>query len=181
MRRKNDFCITTRLITALVASMVTFTVVAQAPSPRPRLVVGIMIDGLREDYLDLLKGYFGEDGFKRIMRDGVMFEDVNYGTAVDVAAATAMIYTGSSPAINGIPAAMVYDTEKRISYPIVLDPTKIGNYTDETYSPKAIKVSTLSDEVRIDGGGLGNVYSVATSAPQSIILAGHAGNQCILD
>lgn len=176
MRRKNDFCITTRLITALVASMVTFTVVAQAPSPRPRLVVGIMIDGLREDYLDLLKGYFGEDGFKRIMRDGVMFEDVNYGTAVDVAAATAMIYTGSSPAINGIPAAMVYDTEKRISYPIVLDPTKIGNYTDETYSPKAIKVSTLSDEVRIDGGGLGNVYSVATSAPQSIILAGHAGN-----
>jgi len=64
--------------------MVTFTVVAQAPSPRPRLVVGIMIDGLREDYLDLLKGYFGEDGFKRIMRDGVMFEDVNYGTAVDV-------------------------------------------------------------------------------------------------
>ncbi len=156
--------------------MFTLNVVAQAPSPRPRLVVGIMIDGLREDYLDLLKGYFGEDGFKRIMRDGVMFEDVNYGTAIDVAAATAMIYTGSSPAINGIPAAMVYDPENKRSYPIVLDPSEIGNYTDETYSPKAIKVSTLSDEVRIDGAGFGNVYAIAPSAPQSIILAGHAGN-----
>lgn len=156
--------------------MVTFTVVAQAPSPRPKLVVGIMIDGLRDDYIDLLKGYFGEDGFKRIMRDGVMFENVDFGTPLDVAAATAMIYTGSSPAVNGIPAAVVYDPEKKISYPIVLDPSKIGNYTDETYSPKPLKVSNLSDEVRIDGGGFGNVYSIAPSAPQSIVMSGHAAN-----
>ena len=70
MRRKNDPRLTGRIITALIASMVTFTVVAQAPAPRPKLVVGIMIDGLREDYLDLLKGYFGENGFKRLMKDG---------------------------------------------------------------------------------------------------------------
>ena len=176
MRRKNDPRLTGRIITALVASMVTFTVVAQAPAPRPKLVVGIMIDGLREDYLDLLKGYFGENGFKRLMKDGVMFDNVNYGTAVDATAATAMIYTGSAPAVNGIPAAMVYDPENKRSYPIVLDPSKIGNYTDETYSPKPIRVSTLADEVRIDGGGFGAVHSIAPSAPQAIVLSGHAGN-----
>lgn len=176
MRRKNDPRLTGRIITALIASMVTFTVVAQVPAPRPKLVVGIMIDGLREDYLDLLKGYFGENGFKRLMKDGVMFDNVNYGTAVDATAATAMIYTGSAPAVNGIPAAMVYDPENKRSYPIVLDPSKIGNYTDETYSPKPIRVSTLADEVRIDGGGFGAVHSVAPSAPQAIVLSGHAGN-----
>ena len=128
MRRKKDPRITVRLVTALIASMVTLSVAAQAPSPRPKLVVGIVIDGLREDYLDLLKGYFGENGFKLLMRDGVMLDNVNYGTAL------------------------------------------------ETYSPKSIRVSTLSDEVRIDGGGIGNVYSVAPSPSQSIILAGHAGN-----
>ncbi len=176
MRRKKDPRITVRLVTALIASMVTLSVAAQAPSPRPKLVVGIVIDGLREDYLDLLKGYFGENGFKLLMRDGVMLDNVNYGTALDATAATAMIYSGASPSVNGIPAAFVYDAEMRRQYPIVLDPSQIGNYTDETYSPKSIRVSTLSDEVRIDGGGIGNVYSVAPSPSQSIILAGHAGN-----
>jgi hypothetical protein len=176
MRKKNDTFITSRLITALVASMVTFTVVAQAPTPRPKLVVGIMIDGLREDYLDLLKGYFGNDGFARLMRDGVMFDNVNYGTAMDATAASAVIFSGASPAVNGIPAAFVYDSENRRNYPIVLDPSKIGNYTDETYSPKPIRVSTLADEVRIDGSGFGNVYAVSPSPTQSIVLAGHAGN-----
>ena len=91
MRRKKDPRITVRLVTALIASMVTLSVAAQAPSPRPKLVVGIVIDGLREDYLDLLKGYFGENGFKLLMRDGVMLDNVNYGTALDATAATAMI------------------------------------------------------------------------------------------
>ena len=70
MRKKTDTSITIRLATLLVASMVSLTLAAQAPSPRPKLVVGIVVDGLREDYIDLLKGYFGPDGFRRLMRDG---------------------------------------------------------------------------------------------------------------
>ena len=94
MRRKKDPRITVRLVTALIAS----------------LVVGIVIDGLREDYLDLLKGYFGENGFKLLMRDGVMLDNVNYGTALDATAATAMIYSGASPSVNGTP---LYSTPRR--------------------------------------------------------------------
>ncbi len=178
MRKKVDTIIASRLATILVASLVSLTVAAQtqAPSPRPRLVVGIMVDGLREDYLDLLKGYFGPDGFRRLMRDGVMLDNVDFGTYVDPAAATAIIYSGASASINGIPATFVYDNTGKRERSILLDPDQIGNYTDETFSPKAIRVSTLSDEVRIDGGGIGSVYSVAPSAEQSIILAGHAGN-----
>jgi hypothetical protein len=156
--------------------MVGLTLAAQMPSARPRLVVGIVVDGLREDYIDLLKGYFGPDGFRRLMRDGVMIDNVDFGTYVDPTAATAIIYSGASSSINGIPATFVYDEAGRREHSIVLDPDKIGNYTDETYSPKSIRVSTLSDEVRIDGGGIGNVYSIAPQAAQSIVLAGHAAN-----
>lgn len=174
--RNKERSLTNRIAFAIVASMVTMTTVAQAPAKRPSLVVGIMIDGLREDYLELLKGYFSEGGFKRLMRDGAVLDNVNYGTGVDAAAATAMIYTGAPASVNGIPAQIVYDPEKKRSYPILLDPSKIGNFTNETYSPAALLVSTLSDEIRIDDNGMGYVYSISPDATQSILMAGHAGN-----
>lgn len=179
MLKKNEPHLTRRLLSVLLASMVTLTVVGQVPGARPKLVVGIMVDGLREDYLDLLKGYFGEGGFKRLMQDGVMLDNVNYGTFMDATAATAIVYSGTSPAVNGIPSAVVYDPENKRSYPIVLDRSQIGNLAEEIFSPKALTVSTLSDEVRIDGAGFGNVYSIASSAPQSIVMAGHAGNSAL--
>ena len=83
MLKTNEPHLTRRLLSVLLASMVTLTVVGQPPVSRPKLVVGIMIDGLREDYLDLLKGYFGEGGFNRLMQEGVMLENVNYGTFMD--------------------------------------------------------------------------------------------------
>lgn len=174
MRKENR--ITNRLVLAIVASMVTMGIVAQAPAKRPTLVVGIMVDGLRDDYLRLLKDYFGEGGFKRLMREGVTFENVEYGPRVDRASATAMIFTGTTASVNGISASMIYNTEQKRCHSVLLDHSKIGNYTDETYSPSALLVSTLADEIRIDGGGTGYVYSISPDATQAIIMAGHAGN-----
>ncbi len=176
MRRKKEQRLSARIATVLVASMVSLTIVAQAPSPRPKLVVGIMIDGLRDDYIELLKGYFGEGGFKRLLRDGVVLENVEYGTQVDATTATAMIFSGAPASVNGIPTAMVYDSDTRRQRSIFFDTSTIGNYTDETLSPQALVVSTLSDEIRIDGGGIGSVYAIAPDASQSIVMAGHAGN-----
>lgn len=172
----HDSRLSRRLLTALIASMVSFTVVGQSAPSRPRLVVGIMIDGLRDDYLDLLRDYFGDGGFKRLMDEGVMFETVNYGTYLDPAAATAMVYTGTSPEVNGIPAGTIYDPELRRSYSVMHDREATGDFSDATFTPKAITASTLSDEVRVDGAGFGSVYSIAPVAEQAIIMAGHAGN-----
>ncbi len=84
--------------------------------------------------------------------------------------------TGAAPGVNGIPAERVWDRETKSDYPILLDPAKIGNFTDETFSPKALKVSTVSDEIRMTDEGIGLVHSVAPDAQVAIILAGHAGN-----
>lgn len=168
--------IASRLMLALLASVVSLSLSSQTQPQRPTLVVGIMVDGLREDYLELLKDYFGEGGFKRLMTEGVMIENVDYGPGSDCTSATAIIYTGTTPSVNGIGSSTAFDREKKSVYPVFLDRTKIGNYTDETYSPAALLVSTLSDEIRIDGGGTGYVYSISPDASQSIVMAGHAGN-----
>lgn len=135
-----------------------------------------MVEGLNDEYLTLLDDYLTEGGFKHLMRDGAMIANLDYGPGVDPAAATAMIFTGAAPSVNGIPAATVYDRIKRRGRNILLDSATIGNFTNETYSPKAVRVSTLSDEVRLDAAGTGWVYSVAADPVQAIIMAGHAGN-----
>lgn len=161
----------------LVAAFATITVQAQqAPQKRPHLVVGIVVDGLSADYLDLLRDHFGEGGFRRLMEQGVTISDMDYGTPLDAAAATAVVFTGASPSVNGVSTAGIYDPEShRVSSPLH-DPESIGNFTDETISPRKLTASTIADELRIDAGGLGYVYSLAPEAAQAVIMAGHAGN-----
>jgi len=174
--------ITSSVAGLLVAAFSVITVTAQTPSApqaqgkRPALVVGIVVEGLTMDYLELLRSHFTEGGFRRLMEKGVTITDLDFGTPLDGAAATAMLYTGASPAVNGIPAATIYNAETKRPAPVLLDAETIGNFTDETLSPKALTASTLADELRIDVGGLGYVYSIAPDPAEAIILAGHTGN-----
>ena len=166
-----------RLVTSILASMVAISAMSQTSGERPQLVVKIMIDQLRGDYIELLQDYFGEAGFKRLISKGACFENLDFNIdKVDIVSGTAMIVTGTYPRINGLTAEHVYDVHKRIEQDILTDPTKMGNFTSEKLSPKALKVSTVSDELKINGDGFGCVYSIAPDAQQAIILAGHAGN-----
>lgn len=143
---------------------------------RPRLVVGIVVEGLTMDGIELLRPLFSADGINRLLNNGVTITDLDFGTQLDGAAATTMLFTGASPRLNGIPAAEIYDRELRKAQSPLLDPETIGNFTDETLSPKAICTTTLGDELRIDGGGLAYVYSIALDPIQAMAMAGHAGN-----
>ena len=165
-----------RLAAALAASLVTFTLSARTPSERPGLVVGITIEGLSEDYIDLLCDYFGKEGFQRLTDSGVVVSDLEYGPGIDATAATAMLVTGAPASISGVQSGSVFDTATLRSRPVLLDPSTIGNFTTETYSPEALCVSTLSDELRVAGGGIGRSYAIAPEPQQAILLAGHAGN-----
>ena len=173
--------ITARVACAIVASMVSLGITA-ATAPdlrlpkRPTLVVGIFVEGLQSDCLDLLRGNFGEGGFKRLLDSGVSIENVDFGPGIDATAATAMLISGSAPSVNGIPAAKVYSVEKKADHPVLLSASKIGNYSDAAFTPEPLLVSTLSDEIRIADGGIGQVHAIAPDAQIAIILAGHAGN-----
>lgn len=168
-----------RIVIAMLASMVSMVAVAHDEARRPQLVVGIVIDGLDQQYIDLLRSHFGDDGFNRLLRDGVFVPNADYGTALDATAATAMLMTGAAPATNGVPAAMVFDRDALRPVEVMKDGDEMGNFTTQGYSPRRLLASTIADEARIAGGGVTHVYSVAPDAAQAVILAGHSANCAI--
>lgn len=167
-----------RLAAAMVATIVTLSVSAQpnGVTPRPKLVVGIMVDGMSMDYIELLKSYFGEDGLKRVLNQGVTLTDIDYGTPLDRTASTAMIYTGAEPSVSGIGSAHHYDRETHRLMPVFFKGENPGDFSDETYSPESMMVSTLTDELKIDGGGLGYAHTISPDPLQAIAMAGHTSN-----
>lgn len=163
----------------MIFSLVALSALSQGSGQRPTLVIGITIDQLRTDYLDLLQSHFGNDGFRRLMREGIFVRNAVFNTAVlDKVSASAILQTGAYPHVNGITAGTVFSDALGLNgeTPILKDAKYIGNATDETYSPVALKVSTISDELKMDNNGIGLVYSIAPDAQQAIILAGHAAN-----
>lgn len=169
-----------RIITSVLFGLVGLNTVMMADASRPRLVVGIVVDQLRSDYLEYLRDLFGEKGFNRLMKDGVYLRDVDFKASnLDAVSATAMLYTGNYPVATGVPASLVYKPLSKTTGKPLEDPAAIGNFTTETFSPAALRLSTISDEVAIDGAGVSAVYAIAPDPQQAVIMAGHAGNCAI--
>ncbi len=166
-----------KLLTSVLCGIVGISTVVMADPSRPRLVVGIMVDQLRTDYIDFLSSRFGKDGFNLLKNQGLYLKNVDYNVRdLDIVNSTAIVYTGNYASASGIPAEKVYDQASKYPQPILHDPATIGNFTNETYSPAGLRLSTISDELAVDGVGLGAIYSVAPDPMQSIIMAGHGGN-----
>lgn len=172
--------VSSKLLFTLIATLAMLgasTPAQGAPTgERPSLVVGIVVEGLNEDYLNELQNRFGPGGFKRLMGSSLIVDQIDYGTFLDPAAATAMIYSGAAPIVNGIPAAHTFDLRRQHARSILSDSTQLGNFTSQLLSPKPLLVSTLTDELKIDGNGASYAYSLAADPQQAIIMAGHAGN-----
>ncbi len=167
--------LTTRIVSLLVASMAVISASAgsddalrRGVAPRPSLVVGIVVEGLDGDYVRLLRDRFGEGGFNRLISEGVTFENIDFGPGLDSQAAAALVMTGASAGVNGIPSATVYDAATRTEKPVLEVST--------SYTPSQLLVSTLSDEIRIADDGLNQVHSIAADPQMAVILAGHAAN-----
>ncbi|MCM1452638.1 MAG: alkaline phosphatase family protein [Clostridium sp.] len=165
-----------RIIACLLVSMVATTAVGATVGTQPKLVVGIMVEDLRSEYLNLLRDRFGKDGFNRLLNDGVLISNADYGTSMDAAAATAVIFTGAAPAVNGIPGSEVFDRATMRPVTTLTDPEAMGNFTTQTFSPRGLAVTTLTDEIKVAGGGVTYAYAIAPEPTQALIMAGHAGN-----
>ena len=93
-----------KVIASLLLALMAAPLAAQTSGDIPKLVVGITVDQLRTDYLQMMQHLFSEKGFKRLMNEGLMYENVTFDfPKPDRASATASIYTGTYPSYNGIP------------------------------------------------------------------------------
>jgi hypothetical protein len=146
-------------------------------SKAPKLIVAVTIDCFRGDYLQYCLHTFGPGGFKRLFNDGLVYSNLAFDYPnVTTASAIATIFTGTNPCYNGIPADTRYDFDTLLELPILHDPNYLGNYTNETLSPKALVSSTIADELKIATNGQSLIYAIAPDAIQAILSGGHAAN-----
>ncbi|NDV79374.1 alkaline phosphatase family protein [Dysgonomonas sp. 511] len=167
-----------RILTSLVAVFTIGSVQAQQTAREtPKLVVGITIDQLRGDYLELFQQTFTERGFKRLLSEGLVYQNIRYDFPnIDDASAIATIYTGTVPFYHGITGNKKYLAIKQKEVPTFDDPSFLGNYTQDNVSPLAIKTSTITDELKVASRGSSDVYSFAPNLGQALITAGVYGN-----
>jgi arylsulfatase A-like enzyme len=153
----------------------------QSAQDAPKLVVGVIVDQMRFDFLDKYEAHFGEGGFKRLMREGYSFENthINYVPTV-TAAGHASIYTGVTPKVHGIIENSWYERESKSMVSNVGDPSVrlIGALGEAApgYSPARLVTSTISDHLRKETGSKGKVISVSLKDRGAILPGGKNAN-----
>lgn len=165
-----------KLLTSLIAVLVISNIQAQQPSA-PKLVVCITVDQLRGDYIEYFYNTFGEKGFKRLLNQGIVYNNIRFEfNNVDQSTSLATLFTGANPCFHGITGNEIFNFDKEKELSCLYDAEYLGNYTAENYSPRNLFSSTIGDELKIASKGRSDVYSIAPNAEQAIIAAGHAGN-----
>lgn len=145
-------------------------------------MVGIVVDQLRTDYIEYLQNYFTERGFKTLLNEGVYMRDVDFRVpGLDAVNSTALLFTGSYPSQTGVPAASVIDTENALTSAVrpPLAPLKGNSITNDSFTPEGLRLTTVADELAVDGCGTSKIYSVAMDPQQAVIMAGHAGTGAV--
>ena len=162
--------------------MVLFLVSCQkniVPSS-PKLVVGIVVDQMRMDYLTRFQNHYGSDGFKRFYNQGFIAKNHHFDYAqTKTGPGHASIATGTPPVVHGIIANDWFDSATaRLQY-CVYDNNYEGVGTESHQGKKAptqLLVSTFSDEIRLATQLRGKAIGISIKDRAAILSIGHSAN-----
>ena len=145
---------------------------------RPKLVVGLVVDQMRWDYLYYYYSQYRTDGLRRLVDQGFSFENtlINYVPAV-TAVGHSSIYTGSVPAFTGIVSNNFYLHDKWIY--CCDDPSvkTVGSNSEEgKMSPRNLLASGLGDVLKMATDGKAKVIGISIKDRAAILPAGHSGD-----
>jgi predicted AlkP superfamily pyrophosphatase or phosphodiesterase len=148
--------------------------------PRPKLMVGLVVDQMRWDYLYRYYNRYQAGGFKRMLNEGFTCENtlIPYIPTVTAAGHTC-IYTGSVPAIHGIAGNdfIIQATGKSMYCTDDSTVTAVGSMSKAgQMSPRNLLVSTVTDELRLATNFRSKVIGIALKDRGGILPAGHSAN-----
>lgn len=176
MRLPRPLCIALLLLTVIPGAF------ASAYNARPKLVVVIVIDQFRGDYLERYRDQFGDGGFRVLLDHGADFADCNYDYAnTRTAPGHATLLTGSYTSRHGIMANEWWDPQKKKMVTSVEDDaTKlVGTSNDQAgpgASPHNLMSDTLGDELKLATGGKARVFAISLKDRAAILPAGFSGD-----
>ena len=143
----------------------------------PKLVVSIVIDQLRSDYLEAFAPLYSTDGFKKLMEEGLVYQSASYPfTPVDRASAIAALASGVTPYYNNIIGERWLSRETLRPVFCVDDDKYTGLITNETASPTQLCTSTVGDELKVATSGKAVVYAIAPTRDAAVLSGGHAAD-----
>lgn len=151
---------------------------ATTAQERPKLVVGVVVDQMRWDYLYRYYDLYGEGGFKRLMNEGFNCENtmINYIPAITAVGHTS-VYTGSVPSVHGIVGNHFY-VDGKYGY-CTTDTTMrtVGSNTKAgQMSPRNMLATTIGDELKVATDFKSKVVGVALKDRAAILPAGHSAD-----
>lgn len=168
-----------KILSFLVLFICALSLTAQEEwQQRPKLVVGIVVDQMRWDYLIRYNDRYSEGGFKRMMTEGYNCNRllINYIPTVTAVGHTA-VYTGTVPAFNGIIANEMYFDGKWATP--VRDENQQGVGTQRTEgkaSPHRLLCTTMTDELRLATNFRSKVVSIGIKDRAAVLPGGHCAN-----
>ncbi len=147
---------------------------------RPKLVVGLVVDQMRWDYLYRYYDRYQQGGFKRMLNEGFTAENTQIDYIPTVTAiGHATIYTGSVPAIHGIAGNdfIMQQSGKEMYCTEDESVQTVGSTSDAgKMSPRNMLTSTITDELRLATNFRSKVIGIALKDRGAILPAGHSAN-----
>ena len=154
---------------------------------KPKLVVGIVVDQMRYDYIYRFWDDFGDDGFKKLINEGHFFRNTQFGyVPTYTGPGHASIYTGTTPSVHGIIANDWYDKNsgENIYCAGDGDMHTVCNCeqknvdvqsTDGKMSPHHMLTTTFADELKLFNEN-SKVFGISLKDRGAILPAGHSAN-----
>ncbi|MCH8942538.1 MAG: alkaline phosphatase family protein [Bacteroidetes bacterium] len=143
----------------------------------PKLVVGIVVDQMRYDYLYRFNSLYSDGGFKKLIKEGSNFTFAHFNYApTHTAPGHATIYTGTTPYFHGIISNSWYDKKLKRTVYCTSDRsynTVGANDNRGQMSPKRLLSTTITDQLKLATNGKSKVISIAIKDRAAILPGGH--------
>jgi predicted AlkP superfamily pyrophosphatase or phosphodiesterase len=170
-----------RYFSCLLFLAISVTVNAQQRnSEKHKLVVGIVVDQMRQEYLYRFYNKFSEGGLKRMMTEGFMASNAHYNyMPTFTGPGHASVYTGSTPALHGIIGNDFYDKTDRKMVNCVGDARYVPVGVKEgngDVSPWRMLTTTITDELKISSQKKSKVIGISVKDRGAVLPAGHMAN-----
>jgi len=164
------------LATALLAA----TCLTAANTKKPKLVVAIVIDQFRYDYLTRFRAEY-KAGFERLLTQGAVFTDARYIHFPTVTAAGHSTFlSGATPSVSGIVGNEWFDRDegKRVTAAGDAATQLLGGADPAATgaSPRRLLVSTIGDEIKMADGGKAKVIGISLKERAAVLPVGHMAN-----
>lgn len=165
----------------IAASLISINYVsAQTGAPKPKIVVGIVVDQMRQEYIYKFQDRYGEGGFKRLVNGGYMMKNAHYNyIPTYTGPGHASVYTGTTPSTHGIIGNDWYVRKLDRMIYCAGDSTVSnvgGTAKNGQISPRNMLTTTITDELRFSSNKRSKVVGIALKDRGASLPAGHLGD-----